>query len=308
MNRTIRCAGRWLAMGGALCLLWAEAPALAHTPPQPNFSLQVSPTRLVIPAGTTTTAQRFQLTNKGRSAFDITVEKADFIAGENGALNFQPNAPYAAAAWATVEPANFRMAAGTTRTVTVRVKMPPDPEPGDHQFALIFKVPAAQDASNIRINRGIATPVFVTVPGPVDSSVEIAGLQAQEFVLGGPVPLTARIRSVGTVHRDFRSSSRLHAQAGGSAVAFPDFTVVRGAIREVATQWDPPLMCVCHVTLSADGSARTVRIVVLPLHLLGIGLAVLLAALLLAWFVRRRYRARVLAAAIALNGTDDRRA
>ncbi|WP_066376388.1 hypothetical protein [Herbidospora mongoliensis] len=291
-------------MGGVLCLLWAGSPALAEsTPPPPNFSLQVSPTRLVIPAGTDSIDQRFQLTNNGRSPFDVTVEKADFVAGEDGALNFQPSAPYAAAAWATVAPTSFRMAAGTSRTVTVRVEVPPVPEPGDHQFALVFKVPAGRNASNIRINRGIATPVFVTVPGSIDASVEIADLQAPGFALGGPVPLAARIRSLGTVHRDFRDLSRLHARVGGSEVVFPDFTVVRGATREVTTSWDPPLMCVCHATVSVGDSSRTVRIIVFPLHLLGVLLAVLLALLLLALFVRHRNRARLLAT--PLNGTDD---
>ncbi|GIH28661.1 hypothetical protein Aph01nite_69710 [Acrocarpospora phusangensis] len=288
-------------MGTVMCLLWPSTPALADPGRPPSFSLQVSPTRLVIPAGAKATTQRFQLTNRGRAPFEVNVEKADFVAGENGALNFQPQAPYAAAAWATVAPTNVRMAPGATRTVTVRVEVPPVPEPGDHQFALIFKVPAGENGANIKINRGIATPVFVTVPGVIDSSVEVAGLQAPEFVLGGPVPIAARIRSLGTVHRDFRGPTRLHAEVGGSEVPFPDFTVVRGATREVSLDWNPPLMCVCHATVSIAGSARTVRIVVFPVHLVGGLLGGLLVLLLLAWFVRRRYRARVLTAAAAMN-------
>jgi hypothetical protein len=54
------------------------------------------------------------------------------------------------------------------------------------------------------------------------------------------------------------------------------------------------------------GSA-TVRIIVLPLHLLGILSAGLLAVLLLSRLIRRRFRAKVLAAATALHESEDGR-
>ncbi|WP_214109612.1 hypothetical protein [Acrocarpospora catenulata] len=295
-------------MGISLGLLWAGCPAPAASEPVPDFSLEVSPTRLTIPAGKASTAQEFQLINKGRAAFDVTVEKADFTTGEDGSLRFQPQAPFAAAAWARVEPSSLRVEPGTTRKVTLRVDVPPAPEPGDHQFAVIFKVPAGDNGSNIRINRGVAAPVFVAVPGAVDTSAEIAGLTAPEYVLGGPVPITARIRSLGTVHRDFRGAGRLQAQVGGESVAFPDFTVVRGATREVTTLWDPPLVCFCDVTVAVDTPgpgvrSATVPIIVFPLHLAMILVVVLLTLLLAGWLVRRRRRAKATAA--ALNGMTD---
>lgn len=293
------------------CLLCAQGPvALAGTAPLPGFSLEVSPTRLVVPAGTRSTTQRFQVTNGGRKSFTVTVEKANFTAGEDGALHFQPDAPYAAAAWAGVSPTHFRMAAGTTRKVTIRLTLPASPEPGDHQLAVIFKVPAGRNAANIRINRGIAAPVFITVPGRTDDSAEVMDLRAPGFALRGPVFLTTRIRDYGTVHRDFRGDGRLRARINGSKVVFPDFTVLRGSTRTATARWNPPLMCVCHATVSirsrhGDPSSATVRIIVFPLHLAAILLAVLVTALLIAWLVRRRFRARVLAAATALHESED---
>ncbi|WP_405141009.1 hypothetical protein OG589_29155 [Sphaerisporangium sp. NBC_01403] len=291
------------------CLLAAQCPAvLALARPTPGFSLQVSPARLVIPAGTVSTAQHFQVTNGGRTPYDVIVEKADFTASEKGALNFRPDAPYAASAWVSVDPVRFRMAPGTTRNVTVRITVPAAPEPGDHQLALLFKVPARRDAGNLRINRVIAAPVFITVPGSIDSSVEVTDLRAPGFVMDGPVPITTRIHDFGTVHRDFRGTGRLHVRVGGSDLTFPDFTVLRGSTREVSTRWNPPLMCVCHATVSIPGPGEgahtaTVRIVVFPLHLLVVLLVAMAALLLLGWHARRRYRAKVLAA--ALHRTED---
>jgi hypothetical protein len=274
--------------------------------------LAVSPTRLVIPAGTKSTVQHFQVRNGGRSSFKVTVEKANFTAAESGALNFQPDAPYAAAAWVRFKPTHFRMAAGTTRNVTVQITKPARPEPGDHQLALIFKVPAGRNAANIRINRGIATPVFITVPGRTDNSVEVTDLRAPRYALHGPVFVTTKIHNLGTVHRDFRGRGRLRVRVNGKTAAFPDFTVLRGSTRETTLRWNPPLMCVCHATVSVPGrdgttSAITVRIIVFPLHLLTILLGVLLGVLLLSWLVRRRYRAKVLTAAAALHMIEDDR-
>jgi hypothetical protein len=251
------------------------------------------------------TTYKFVVTNGGRTPFTVTVDKADFTANEKGALNFQPDAPYAAADWVQVTPTHFRMAAGTTRNVTFRISPPPQAEPGDHQLALIFKVPAGDNSANIRINRGIAAPVFIAVPGSVNRSVEVTSLRAPGFVLHGPVNLTSKIRDLGTVHRDFRGRGRLRAEVGGGSVTFPDFTVLRGSTREITARWNPPLMCVCHATVSVPGSggtpsAATVRIIVFPVHLVATVLGALLALLLLSWFVRRRFRTKVRAAASAL--------
>jgi hypothetical protein len=285
-----------------LGLLGAQTPAVGARPNPPSFALQVSPTRLVVPAGAISTIQRFQVSNKGRSPFVLTVEKANFVADRHGALKFEPDAPYAAASWASFAPRHFQVQPGKTREVTLKIDMPESPEPGDHQLALIFKVPAGQNSANIKINRGVATPVYITVPGPVDSSVRLAALRAPGFVLGGPVPITAKIQDVGTVHRDFRGDGRLRVQVGGSALRFPDLTVLRASTREVTASWNPPLMCLCHATVSLPGSGAgtrtaTVRIIVFPLHLLAAGLAGLALAVLLTLLVRRRYRDRVLAAA-----------
>ncbi len=267
--------------------------------------MQVTPTRLIVPAGTS--EHRFDVTNKGREAFQVTVEKSDFVAGESGAMRFQAGAPYAAAAWAEVSPARLTVPPGETRPVTLRVVVPRTPEPGDHQFAVIFKVPATKTTANIRINRGIAAPVFVTVPGAIDRSAEIAELRAPGFVLGGPVPITARIRGTGTVHRDFRGAERLRIRAGGSDLLFPDFTVVRGATREVAATWDTPLVCFCDVTVAVPGgNTRTVQVVVFPLHLVVVLVALVMGGALIWVVARHRYRRRVEAAARELAGSGSR--
>ncbi|WP_459801642.1 COG1361 family protein [Herbidospora sp. RD11066] len=279
-----------------------QSPPVRAAEPEPAFSMQVTPTRLVVPPGTS--EHRFDVTNKGSEPFQVTLEKSDFVTVESGAMRFQPGAPYAAAAWAEVTPARLTVPPGETRPVTLKVVVPENPEPGDHQFAVIFKVPAEKSSANIRINRGIAAPVFVTVPGAIDNSAEIADLRAPGFVMSGPVPITTRVRSTGTVHRDFRGLTRLKVAAGGSELMFPDFTVVRGAAREVTVTWEPPFVCYCDVTVALPGgNARTVQVVVFPLHLFVVLVALVMGGFLVGIVVRHRYRRRVESAARELAGS-----
>ena len=190
------------------------------------------------------------------------------------------------------------MASGARQVVTVRVAVPPNPDLGDHQVALVFLVPADETDANIKVNRGIATPVFITVPGPTDSSVSISDLSAPGFALRGPVNIPAQLRSTGTVHRDFRGDAPLTVTSAGSTTPFPDFTVMRGATRDVSTRWDPPLLCVCNPTvtyLDAAGvpQTATATVVVFPADLFA-GLVLLAVAIVFAirWR-RRRYEAAV---------------
>jgi hypothetical protein len=232
------------------------------------------------------------------------VQKRNFTGGPDGALAYNPDAPYAAANWATVSPETFQLAPGATQIVSLRIAVPPNPDPGDHQVALVFLVPAGDTTANIKVNRGIAIPIFIGVPGSTDSTVSIGGLSVPPFVLRGPVDISAELRSTGTVHRDFRAGAPLTVSSAGSTATFPDFTVMRGGTRDVNTVWDPPLLCICHPTvtyLNADGmpETATATIVVFPLDLFaGLIVAAIAVVFALRWR-RKRYRAAVLRAAEA---------
>ncbi|HWO64720.1 MAG TPA: hypothetical protein VNO31_32250 [Umezawaea sp.] len=290
-----------------------RAPAsTSYRPVDEDFSLTVSPTRLAVGPADIGGTKEILVVNRGRVALAVTVKKKNFTSSPDGSLVFQDDAPYAAADWVTVAPTSFDLAPGATRAVTAAISVPADPETGDHQVAIVFTVPSGQTDSNVKINRGIATPIYITVPGPVDDSISLGDMTAPWFSLDGPVAITAQVHSTGTVHRDFRGKAALAVDAAGSPAAFPDFTVLRGATRDVSTTWEPPLMCVCHPSSSivrADGSidTRTVRVIVFPFHLLGALLAAALIIFLVVRLRKRRFHAAVLAAARRVTpaaGTD----
>jgi hypothetical protein len=193
-----------------------------------------------------------------------------------------------------VGPLNFTVPPGATQVVTVAYRIPANAEPGDHQVALAFIVPSRHGSGNVRINRGIAAPIYITVPGRTTDSVSLGNLSAPGFAMKGPVTITATVRDTGSVHRDFRGDTVLAIHAAGSVAVFPDFTVLRGSTRDISTTWNPPLLCICHPTVSvvnANGSVQSagIRVIVFPVHLLGILLGAL-AALVVGLRIRRRRR------------------
>ncbi len=239
---------------------------------------------------------------------NVTVSKRDFVANQSGNMVFQAGAPYSASTWVTTTPDHFTLPPHVSQKVLVHVTIPDRPEPGDHQVALVFLVPAGTDANNIRVNRGIGAPVLIAVPGAITDATVVSGLAGPRFALTGPVQFTATIQDAGTIHRDFRGDGhRLTVDVAGQHVEFPDFTILRDSQRDVVTQWkNPPFACICHATISISGAngvtRQTVTVVIFPLHLVGIGVAVLLALLFITRIARRRYRAHIVAAAAAMNG------
>lgn len=266
------------------------------------FSLLVSPTRLNIGAADVGKTYALTVVNKGQAPLTVDVQTRDFVPAPDGSLHYQDKAPFGAAAWLKLSSTKLQIESGATQIVTADVRVSANPDSGDHQAAIVFMVAAGKTTDNIKINRGVAIPVFVTVPGPVDSSVNLTNLSAPGFAKGGPVDVTATITNVGTVHRDFRAPSPLTVEASGDAQPFPDFTVPRGAARNISTTWDPPLLCICHVSVSLQNTGaalqtQTVRVIVFPWHLLLMLLGAIVVILLLVKLYRRHYRAQVLKAA-----------
>jgi hypothetical protein len=301
-----RVIAAFLMAGGVASVAYPAASGMSGAAPDPDFSLMVSPTRLVIEPKAIGDPQSFLVTNKGRLPVDIIVNRTDFTMDRSGKVIFQPSSPHSAANWLKVGPSDFRLAPGAQQKVAVRIDLPAKPENGEHQVALLFVAPAGPGGGNIKLNRAIGTPLYITVPGPIDTSVRVHGLRMPEFAMGGPVEFGATVDNLGTVHRDFFGKKSLNVRVDGRDVPFPDFTVLRGASREVTVKWeDPPFMCICHATVSASGtdgtSSQTRTLIIFPVHLLALLVGIPVAFYVLMRLAGRRYRKHLLIAARTLH-------
>lgn len=284
----------------------APGPSTSYELDPDKYSMTVSPTRLIVKPADITTTQKLMVVNRGQSSLTITMQKRNFTTSPDGSLNYQENAPYAAADWLTVKPAQFDVAPGATQVVTADITMPAKPDLGDHQVALVFMVPAGVTKENIKINRGVGSPVYITVPGPTSDTTSITDFKGPKFSAWGPVDLTAQVKNTGTVHRDFRQASALQVKSSEADQAFPDFTVPRDSVRDITTSWKPPLACICHPTVSiANAGAalqtETIRVIVFPWPILAGAIAAALLIFFLVRLSRRRYQANVLRAAAAMQ-------
>jgi hypothetical protein len=276
-----------------------------------EFALTISPTRLALGPADVGDLQTISVVNRGEGALHVDVQKQNFSGAIDGSLGLRDDAPYSAANWLTVEPSSFDLEPGAALDVSISIIVPKSPDLGDHQVALVFLVPAGESLSNIKVNRGIAVPVYITVPGTVDDTVVVTDFQAPPFSSGGPITITALVQNAGTVHRDFRGNSALAID--GTATNFPDFTVVRGSDREISATWDPPLFCVCQLSVSivnADGVSRssTVQVIVFPVGVASVILALLVIGVVTLVVIRRQHRksvARITAGRHASGGDGD---
>jgi P pilus assembly chaperone PapD len=259
------------------------------------FSLTVSPTRLVLTEADNGTTQEVLVVNQGETPVHVDVQKQDFTGARDGSLAFIEESPYSAVNWVEVSPSAFDLEPGQSQTVLATMQVPADPAPdvGDHQVALVFLVPAGDTDANVKVNRGIATPVYVTVPGAIDDTVTISSLSAPWFSGGGPVTVTATVENSGNVHRDFRGDTALDIVGAGTA--FSDFTVARETTRDITATWNPPPFCICDLSASienADGvsEAGPVRVIVFPLIPALIALIALVVVIVVVLLVRRSAR------------------
>ncbi|GAA4234639.1 hypothetical protein FHR32_005559 [Streptosporangium album] len=60
--------------------------------------------------------------------------------------------------WVTVTPHRFRLAAGESTPVSARISVPSDPEPGDHQLALVLLMMLLRRRRLARRNAAVRVP------------------------------------------------------------------------------------------------------------------------------------------------------
>jgi hypothetical protein len=110
------------------CALLAGAPPLSRPavaqPADPDtstsypagpaeFSLSVSPTRLVVDRPGSATTRQMLVVNRGRGPVEVVAEKRDFTGGRDGSLVFRDSSPYSASSWIGLAPTRFRLPPGT---------------------------------------------------------------------------------------------------------------------------------------------------------------------------------------------------
>jgi hypothetical protein len=290
---------RTSALLSVAAMLLLVGPAEGRAAPNDPYSLTVSPTRLILPAGQTHASHVFDVSNTGTKGLEVETTFSDITQGHSGILKFGPGGPFSATAWVRATPKDFHLRPGQHHKVTISINLPPNPEPGDHQVGVVFRVPPQKGKGNVGVSGAIGSEVLINVPGKAVYNIALGPLKAPLLSGGGPIPLKLTIGNSGNVHKDYIRPHALKAKVNGEEVQFPNFSVLRDSVRTVTTKWaDPPLACLCALTVSTrDGQGHTVtahaRIFVFPFALVVGVLLTAIGLLLLSRAQRRRSRRRL---------------
>lgn len=241
--------------------------------------------------------------NTGQTPLDVNMVLTGFEQLRSGAVVFGRPGGESEADWIRIRPASFYLSPGDKQHVHVRIRLPADLEPGDHQIGLTFLVPADTSNANLTLNRGVGTQMLIRAPGPITRDITLTALDLPAVSTGGNIPLQLTLNNAGTVHQDFFAPDhRITAAAEGDTVKFPNLTILGDVTRTADATWtDPPLICHCQVSISipdGHGGTSTVRaqVWIVPIYqILGALLLITGVVLLVQW--RRRRHQTALAAA-----------
>src|SRR5690606_10371940 len=124
----------------------------------PEFSLSVSPARIVVPTGQLEEQAQLQVRNRGSEPMEVVVQRTDLAAAPDGSARFPEHAPYSAKDWITASPELMLIPPGESKQLSVSIQLPEDFEPGDHHAALVLTVPAPEQPGTVRVSRGVGIP------------------------------------------------------------------------------------------------------------------------------------------------------
>ncbi|MBA2560498.1 MAG: hypothetical protein H0V07_11560, partial [Propionibacteriales bacterium] len=145
----------------------ASADGQSEAGQRSAFSLTVSPARLVIAPKPGVAVKNVTAYNTGHTPLDVTVVLMGFEQLRSGAVVFGRPGEESEVDWIRIRPASFHLSPGDKQHVHVRIQLPADLEPGDHQIGLTFLVPANTSNANLTLNRGIGAQMLIRAPGPI---------------------------------------------------------------------------------------------------------------------------------------------
>jgi hypothetical protein len=256
----------------------------------PPFALTVTPARIIVPYTPGQTVSRIiEASNPDVTPVHVDVLLSEFAQKPDGSMRFADPSPDSGVSWVVVTPLHFDLGAGGARTVGISLTVPRDAGVPERQIGVVLRVSPGAGQGNVTVTGAIGVELLAGTPRPVVARTELRDLHAPGFSWGGRIPLTATVTNRGNAHREFAAPEQLVADVQGARVSFPDFIVLKGVTRTVATSWErPPLMCVCLATVATDDGqghrlARSSTVVIFPIQAAAAVLGSIIGLALVAW-------------------------
>ncbi len=209
----------------------------------------VAPTRYVLPVepGEERTVE-VQITNRRGTPATFALSAEDFVAdpSNEGAplfINEEDSGPYTARLWVEPEFKRVRLNHGERAFVRLRIRVPENAEPGDHQAALIVRRELEnRPTSGFGLESRVATLLIVSVSGDVVQDGSLLGIHAKKF-LNWWLPVFLRLEATnrGTVHMAPTGTVEIRNIFGITVDELPvnNWIILRDSSRPRELQWTP---------------------------------------------------------------------
>jgi hypothetical protein len=214
---------------------------LSATPAAAQISVEVSPLRVELAAGSgSTTTQGIIVSNAGKEAVRVRARLTDWDLSKDGAPQFEgaiENGPYSATSWLRLAPPEQVIEPGKDTTVRFSMTVPGGMQPGGYRTGVLFEFgPATGDpvgrSREVMFKSRIATLIYINIGQPTVAA-ELSDLSVR--------PVGAQLQAIATVKNTSRRSVRtkgsliVYDQGGRTVreVPVPDVPLLPESEREV---------------------------------------------------------------------------
>jgi len=185
-------------------------PTPTPTKSSVNFLTISPPVReLELPRGSSNSYQ-MSILNQGNSPVRLILRASPFIAsGDTGGVDVADDPLPSSQDWIIINPSILTLKSGERREITYTITIPKNAEPGGFYFAITALLAGKSGisgqptdvASGAAVNLNVASLNLITIEGPVTYNAQITEFSTPKAIFEyGPVPFTARIRNLSTVH------------------------------------------------------------------------------------------------------------
>lgn len=217
-----------------------------------GLSLQISPVlyEVFLKPGEVRVISDFEFFNPFENTQEVKVALKDIvISDETGGLQMIPDSHsrYSLSKWLDVEPREFTLGPREHKTVDLTIRVPDNAEPGGHYGALFGQVepPTFEEGpTGVAVKAGVASPILLTVAGPVSYAGEIIEFKKVPFVNLGPVNFLIRFKNMGTVHYKPHGIVEIFDWFGNKTdvVTVPERRAFPETIRQLTATWNRRLL------------------------------------------------------------------
>lgn len=216
----------------AVVMLTGFAIVPAHAISSPDRSLGISPLRneLTIAPGTSFDG-KLTLTNSGKETLAVTMNAEVFsVTDEVYDYSFDPSGK--GVDWVTFGSNEITIESGKSATVTYKVAVPIDAEPGGRYLSLFASSSPSTAVPGVTSINRVASLLYITVDGDVTRIGKVLTFNSPLVTFGDPT-WTATIQDAGTTHFHSIYSVTVKSLLGGAPLksAQGDSLILPSSIR-----------------------------------------------------------------------------